>query len=173
MTENAEQYRARLAAYVEGRDAIAMQREAPRTIARLIEHVPPEALKRPPAPGKWPVTAIIMHLAEDELVSSWRYRQMLEQDDPQLAGFDQDLWADLGDYASCEAAEALELFRLLREANLRMFGRLTREQWQRRGTHSERGKLTVRDLCQHMAAHDINHIEQIRRIVASVAPHNG
>ncbi|HEU5337446.1 MAG TPA: DinB family protein [Terriglobales bacterium] len=172
MTENAEQYRSRLAGYVEGKDAVAVQRESPRAIAQLIEHVPPEALKRPPAPGKWSATQIIMHLAEDELVSSWRYRQMLEYDDAQLAGFDQDLWASLGDYASCEPAEALQLFRLLREANLRMFTRLTPEQWQRCGTHSERGKLTVRDLCLHMAAHDINHIEQIRRIVASATPEN-
>lgn len=170
MTENAEQYRARFAGYVEGRDAIAMQREAPHAIARLIENTAPEALKRPPAPGKWSAAAIIMHLAEDELVSSWRYRQMLEYDDPQLPGFDQDLWASLGDYASCEPAEALQLFRMLREANLRMFARLSLEQWQRCGTHGERGKLTVRDLCQHVAAHDINHIEQIRRIVASAAP---
>ena len=60
----------------------------------------------------------------------------------------------------------LGMFRLLREANLRMFARLTSEQWERHGIHSERGKLTVRELCRHMAAHDINHIEQVRRILA-------
>lgn len=170
MAETAEQYHTRLAAYVQGRDAIAMQREAPRTLAHLIQGVSTEKLKRPPAPGKWSVTEIITHLAEDELVSSWRYRQMLEYDDPQLAGFDQDLWARLGGYASWEPGEALELFRLLREANLRMFARLTPEQWERRGTHTERGNLTVRALCLHMAAHDINHIEQIRGILESVRP---
>jgi hypothetical protein len=31
--------------------------------------------------------------------------------------------------------------------------------------HAERGKLTVQDLCRHMAAHDINHIDQIGKIL--------
>ncbi len=57
------------------------------------------------------------------------------------------------------------MFRLLREANLRMFARLTPAQRDRSGTHSQRGKLSVRDLCRHMAAHDVNHIQQIRKIL--------
>lgn len=166
MTETAEQYKTRLEGYTTGKDPIAMQREAPRTLARLIGGVAEAELTRRPAPGKWSVTEILAHLAEDELTSTWRYRQMLEHDGIELRGFDQDLWAKVGDYASWKPGDALAMFRLLREANLRMFAHLTPEQWQRHGVHSERGKLTVRDLCRHMAAHDINHIEQVRRILA-------
>lgn len=165
MTETAQQYKARLDSYVEGKDPIAMQLEAPSVIARLIEGIGNKKLTTQPAPGKWSITAILMHLAEDELASSWRYRQILEHGTPELAGFDQDLWARIGDYSSCDAQDALNLFRLLREANMRMFAQLTPAQWQRAGVHSERGRLTVRDLCRHMAAHDMNHIEQIRRIL--------
>jgi hypothetical protein len=165
VVETAEQYRARLASYVDGQDPISMQRQAPRTLARLIMGATEEKLKLRPAPGKWSVTEILAHLAEDELTSSWRYRQMLEYEAPVLLGFDQDLWARLGDYGSWTAQEALEMFRLLREANLRMFARLGPEQWRRHGLHSERGKLTVLELCRHMAAHDVNHIEQVKRIL--------
>jgi hypothetical protein len=49
---------------------------------------------------------------------------------------------------------------------LKLFAQLTPEQWERHGNHSERGRITVRELCRHMAAHDINHIDQIRRILA-------
>jgi uncharacterized damage-inducible protein DinB len=142
-----------------------MQREAPETIAHLIEGFADSRLTSPPGRGKWSVAEIVMHMAEDELVSSWRYRQMLEHDQPALAGFDQDRWAQWSDYPSWQPADALAMFRLLREANLRMFARLTPEEWLRAGTHAERGKITVRDLCRHMAAHDINHIEQIRRLL--------
>jgi DinB superfamily len=165
MVEAAEQYKARLAAYTEGKDPIAMQREAPRTLAHLIEGASESTLRFGPSPGKWSVTEILAHMAEDELSSTWRYRQMLEHDAPELPGFDQEMWARLGDYPSWNAHEALEMFRLLREANLRMFSQLTPEQWQRHGVHAERGKLTVRELCRHMASHDINHIEQIRGIL--------
>ena len=165
MAETAEQYKARLASYVEGKDPIAMQAEAPGTLARLIEGVAQAELCRRPAPGKWSVTEILAHLAEDELSSSWRYRQMLEHDAPTLLGFDQDLWARVGDYPSWSPQDALQMYRLLREANLRMFAQLTPEQWQRHGEHSERGKITVHELCRHMAAHDMNHIEQVRAIL--------
>ena len=109
-------------------------------------------------------------MAEDELVSSWRYRQMIEHDGATLLGFDQDQWARLGDYDSWTAREALEMFRLLREANLRMFARLTPEEWQRCGAHTERGKITVEDLARMMAGHDVNHIIQVRRLLENPHP---
>jgi hypothetical protein len=165
MTETPEQTKTRFASYVEGKDFIAMQREAPRILANLIDGVTESKLKQRPAPAKWSVNEIIAHLAEDELSSTWRYRQMLQYDTPTLPGFDQDLWATVGEYHAWKPEEALAMFRLLREANLRMFAHLTPEQWQRDGIHTERGKTTVRELCRHMAAHDINHFEQIRRIL--------
>jgi len=165
MPETAEQYKARLQGYVAGKDPIALQGEASSRLESLIQGVPEGELRRRPFREKWSVTEILAHMAEDELVSSWRYRQMLEYDKPELSGFDQALWAMLGDYSSWNSSDALTMFRLLRLANLRMFARLTPAQWQRESLHSERGKLTVRDLCHHMAAHDINHIEQVRKIL--------
>ncbi len=164
-TETADQYKARLDSYVRDRDPIAIQREAPHTLASLIEGAPDEMLGRRAAPGKWSVRAILAHLAEDELVGSWRYRQMIDHSGATLPGFDQDEWARLGDYDSWTPRAALEMFRLLREANLRMFARLTPEEWQRHGMHAERGRITVEDLSRHMAAHDVNHIEQVRRLL--------
>ena len=146
-------------------DPLAMQREAPQTLARLIDGAPDEILSRRPAPGKWSIRAILAHLAEDELASSWRYRQMIEHSGITLLGFDQDEWARLGDYDSWTPHEALEMFRLLREANLRVFARLTPEEWQCYGIHAERGRMTVADLARHMAGHDENHINQVRSIL--------
>lgn len=164
-TTAAEQYKARLAAYVKDKDPLAMQREAPCMLARLIDGVPTEKLKHSPARGKWSIGAIIAHLAEDELVSSWRYRQMIENSGTSLPGFDQEVWARLGDYDSWEPQVALEMFRLLRQANLRMLTNLTPEEWQRFGIHSERGRMTVKDLASQMAGHDMKHIEQVQQIL--------
>jgi hypothetical protein len=166
--ETAEQYQARLAGYVKDRDPIAMQRETPHTLAKLIDGVRDEVLSRRPAPGKWSVRAILAHMAEDELTSSWRYRQMIERSGAQLPAFDQDEWARLGDYESWSVETSLEMFRLIREANLLMFSRLTAEEWQCYGIHVERGRMTVEDLARHMAAHDMNHIYQVRRLVERV-----
>ena len=161
--ETAEQYSARLLSYLGGKDPIAMQREAVEALARLLAGATDEAFDRRPAPGKWTVRAILAHMAEDELATSWRYRQMIEHPGAPLAGFDQDEWARLGDYDSWNGRDAFEMFRLLRGANLRMLERLTAEEWQRSGIHAERGRLTVAELARHMAGHDVNHILQIRR----------
>jgi DinB superfamily len=158
-------YQSGLLAYTDGKDPIAMQRETPRLLAGLIEGVPLEKLCARPAPSKWSVSEILAHLAEDELTTSWRYRQMIESPGIALPGFDQDLWARLGDYGAWGPEDALQMFRLLREANLRMLGRLRSEEWESHGVHAERGPMTVRTLCLHMAGHDRNHIEQIRRIL--------
>jgi DinB superfamily len=166
MQETADKYTARLDAYAKDGDPMAMQRAALHTLAGLIEGVPEEILSRRPASGKWCIRAILAHLAEDEIATSWRYRQMIQHTGSTLLGFDQDEWARLGDYDSWTPREAIEMFRLLREANLRMLARLTPEEWQRWGIHAERGRMTVKDLARHMAGHDINHIDQVRRLLA-------
>jgi len=162
-------YQSRLLAYTGGKDPIAMQSEAPGLLAELVEGVPHQELSARPAPAKWSICEILAHLAEDELTTSWRYRQMIESPGIALPGFDQDLWARLGDYKSWAPQDSLEMFRLLREANLRMLARLTPEEWDAHGIHGERGSMTVRTLCRHMAGHDRNHLEQIRRILGKAA----
>ncbi len=158
------QYQSRLEAYTEGKDPLAMQSTTPTILAELVEGVSDEELRRRPLPDMWSVGEILAHLAE-ELVSSWRYRQMIENSGCALLAFDQDEWARRGKYASWKPADALQLFRLLREGNLRMLAELTVDEWARHGVHAERGKITVKDLARHMAGHDMNHVDQIRVIL--------
>src|SRR4051794_4874679 len=165
MPESAEEYESRLASYLEGKDALAILSDTPRLVAEAIDRVAPERLVRRPAPDKWCVNEIVGHLLDDEIATAWRYRQMIEKEGALLAGFDQDVWARLGEYAQRDAHESLEIFRLLRNWNVRMLLSLTPEDWERRGVHAERGITSVRDLAHHMAGHDLNHVEQIRRIL--------
>ena len=164
MSKNA-QYKGKLEAYTDAKDPLAIQSATPRIIAKLIAGATEQALRYRPLPDKWSITEIIAHLAEDELVSSWRYRQMIESSGCALPGFDQYEWARVGRYASWKSSEALELFRLLRETNLRILGQLSADEWERFGLHQERGRITVRDLARHMAGHDLNHLDQIRTIL--------
>jgi len=156
------QYKARILALMQGKDPIAIQSDTYRQIATLIQGVPLEKLSARRAAGKWSVAEILAHLAEAEVVSTWRYRQMLEHNGCPLPGYAQDLWASLGQYPSRDPRESFESFRLLREANLRMFERLTPEQWRCHGVHAERGYMTVHDLAIQIAGHDLNHVAQIK-----------
>ena len=140
--------------------------QTPGMIAALIAEATEQQLRKRPAEDKWSIGEILAHLAEDEIATAWRYRQMVEHNGIDLAGFDQDMWAKLGDYAARAPHESLELFRLLRQANVQFLQRLLPEQWECYGIHAERGRITVRQLAAHMTGHDANHVEQIRRILA-------
>ena len=167
MPDTAE-YLARVRHYAEGKDPLRLQKETSAVLQQLIAGVPNDQLTRRPAPGKWSVGEILAHLAEDEIATSWRYHQMVEHNGVDLPGFDQDMWARLGNYSSRSPKESLQLFRLLRETNLQFLGQLSEEQWECHGIHAERGRITVRDLAAHMAGHDANHVEQIRTILSSL-----
>jgi uncharacterized damage-inducible protein DinB len=160
-------YEARILAYSAGKDPLAMQKEAPALVDKLIDGVDESRLGRRPSPGKWSVREIVAHLAEDEIASSWRYRQMLESSGVTLAAFDQDKWAAFAQYSAWSTQEAARLYRLLREANVRLLAALTAEQLQCFGIHAERGRLTIAELVRHMAGHDRNHIDQIGTILAA------
>ena len=166
---SAAEYVSRLRALVHGKDPVAVQTETPAALARLIAAVPQEQLYLQPAPGKWSCAAIVAHLADSEIALSWRYRQIAEKEDAALSGYDQNLWYRLGDYDSSDLQQSLAQFRLLREANLRMFGRLTPDDWLRCGIHAERGRLTMKDLVTQAAGHDLSHLQQVERAIAALS----
>jgi hypothetical protein len=166
------EYLARISQHTQGKDPLELQEQTSEILAKLIANVPNLQLTTRPSKDKWSVGEILAHLAEDEIATAWRYRQMLEHSGIDLAGFDQDLWARAGDYASRKPHESLELFRLLRNANLRFLRQIAPEQWKCFGIHAERGRITIRDLAVHMAGHDANHIGQIRRILGSESAPN-
>ena len=163
--ETPMQYKARIVGLMEGKDPVAVQRETAQQLANLVDGIPPEKLVERPAPDKWSVATILAHLSEAEVVSTWRYRQMIEHDGTPLPGYDQEVWESLGEYSARSPQESLQLFRLLRQANLQMFDKLTPEEWQRHGVHEERGRMSVADLARQIAGHDINHVAQIRTIL--------
>ena len=158
-------YLTRIRDYAQGRDPLELQKQTPELLAELLAKASHEQITTRPSQDKWSVGEILAHLAEDELATAWRYRQMVEHSGLQLMGFDQDLWARMGDYRSRVPHESLALFRLLRNANLQFLKQITPEQWECSGIHAERGRITIRDLAVHMAGHDANHIEQIRAIL--------
>jgi DinB family protein len=159
------QYLARIREQAGDADPLEVQARTADELGTLISGATDETLHTRPLPNKWSVGEILAHLAEDEIATAWRYRQMVEHSGLDLDSFDQDLWAKWGHYEARSPHDSLMLFRLLREANLMFLRGLTPEQWACDGIHAERGRITVRELATHMAGHDANHLQQVRRIL--------
>jgi hypothetical protein len=122
-------------------------------------------LRRAERPGKWSVIEVIQHLADAELVISFRVRMVLIEEQPELQAYDQDRWATELRYVEVPLELALAQLRGLRAANLRLWRTLTPEQRQRTGLHSERGPESVDLIIRMMAGHDLVHRRQIDRIL--------
>ena len=148
--------------FLDGRALDTTLAATPGEIGRLILAIGPEKENTAPAPGKWSAAEIIAHLADCELVFAFRLRQTLAEDAPIIQPFDQDKWA--ATYAGVPAKQALEVFAALRGWNLRLIGFAMPEASQRRVTHPERGVMTFLTLVETMAGHDLNHLEQLKRL---------
>jgi len=122
-------------------------------------------LRRPEAPGKWSVVAVVRHLADTELVYGFRGRMVLAEDRPPLHGFDQDGWAAAFGYAAAALDASLAQLAALRTANLALWRSLGPTQLARVGLHSERGPESMDLMLRMMAAHDLVHRRQIDRVL--------
>ena len=128
--------------------------------------MPRAKLRERPAPEKWSVSEIIAHLADGEIVGAFRLRSILGAPGSPVAAYDQDQWVTSGHYDKREPEKSVELFRVLRKANLALLESLRPEQWKQYGMHSERGQESIEHIVRLFAGHDINHLQQIEKIVA-------
>jgi hypothetical protein len=165
MQETAEQYIHRILGYVEGQDAIKVQRATAAKLKKAISGLTPTQLKWRPGPAKWSIAEIIAHLADAEIVASWRMRSVIGENGITIQPFDQDSWASVFKYQSRDAKRSLEVFRVLRENNLAMLKEIPRATWENYGMHLERGKESIAHLARMFAGHDANHVLQVEGIV--------
>ncbi len=165
MQETPQQYTARILGYLEGREPLKILAATPRLLAAQIKGVRKATLAKRPSAGKWSVTEILGHMADTETVVAFRIRLILGANGTPIQGFDQNAWARYSSYAKQDPALSIEAFRVTRERTLRLLKTLPRAMWDFYGMHSERGKETVRRVTEMIAGHDVNHLDQIRRIL--------
>jgi hypothetical protein len=170
MQETAQQYIGRILGHVEGQDALQVQKATAAKLNKLTRGLTPKQLRRQPEPGKWSIAEIVAHLADVEIVASWRMRSIIGSDGITIQPFDQDAWASAFQYSKRDLKQSLEVFRILRENNLAMLKALPQDAWEKHGVHLERGQETIAHLTRLFAGHDTNHILQIERIVAQAKP---
>jgi hypothetical protein len=167
MQETAEQYRKRMFGYIEGQSPLKLEAAAPAKLAKLLKGVNAATARKRPAPDRWSIAEIVAHISDTELVSGYRIRAILGQPGTQILGFDQDAWVTALHYDKRDLKNSYEQYRALRAANLALLKNLKPEQWKHEGMHSERGAESVETILRMMAGHDLNHFEQIERILAA------
>ena len=166
--DSAAAYTAALLDLLGARDPLSVLEETPAALRGAVVGLSGAAVRRPEAEGKWSVLQVLEHLVDSETVYGYRLRAILTEDEPELAGYDQDRWAERLRYDAGDLEEALETFAVLRRRTLRLFRTLGADEWERVGRHSERGRESVRHIAKLLAAHDLVHLRQIERIRRTV-----
>jgi hypothetical protein len=165
MQETAEQYTQRLLGYLEGKSGLRVQQATPKKLALLTKRLDRKKLVKRPAPDKWSVAEILAHLADSELVIAWRLRLILTSNGASIQAYDQDVWATAFHYGRRNPKESLERFRVLRESNIGLLKAAPKNLLENYGMHAERGKETISHLINLVAGHDLNHLQQVERVV--------
>jgi hypothetical protein len=167
--EHSRAYVAAILGLLGDQDPVEVLRDTPGALERILVSTPRAVLLRPEAPGKWSMGQVLAHLADSDLVWGWRLRLILAQDRPPLTGYDQDAWSRRLGYAEIDPAESVEMFLVLRRANLRLIDRAAPEDLQRVGVHVERGEESLAHQRRLYAGHDLLHLNQLERIRLAVS----
>ena len=126
----------------------------------LVQTVPAGLLAQPAAPGQWSAVQCLQHLIDTEAVFQSRVQAFLAGQD--FAGFDPDsqgttpgpdrVPADLAAGFARMRAESLAALAEVQPADL-----------DRRVRHQELGPVTLGEMVNEWAAHDLNHTVQAER----------
>jgi hypothetical protein len=115
----------------------------------------------------WTCVEVVCHLRDFEEISLRRVRLILEQEQPSLPLFDVPGLA--AGYAGQELATVLAQRTALRAEILALLAGLPEAAWERVGVHPTLGAWTVREMGIKLAAHDVDHLEQIARILGRIS----
>ena len=157
------------ASFLNGQDPIPVLTTTAERLQTLTAGLTGAQVNTPPAPRKWSICNIVSHLADCEIVFSFRLRQTLapalDQPHAIIQPFDQDAWAKR--YEAYQFEPALALFQAARNWNLLYLTTVSQDDRHRPTTHPERGTMPFWTIVETMAGHDINHLQQIERLVAT------
>jgi hypothetical protein len=119
------------------------------------------------APGEWNPRQIVHHLADSEMASALRLRQMLVTDGARIVPYDQDEYARVLHYDR-PVEGSLAAFQGARAATVPILERMTEADWARTGHHPEQPAFGTAIWLGYYAHHAHDHADQIRRARATV-----
>ena len=166
MTEEFQKYAKDLLELLGKDEPVELLGQSVDEVRELTERALTEVLTKSMGPGEWSAHQVLQHLADTEMVYGVRIRMIVTQERPSIVGYDQDAWGSRFKDLDESGQQTFLRWRVLREANLRLLGSLTNDEWSRVGNHSERGEESIRSMVALLAGHDRAHLDQIKRALS-------
>ena len=146
----------------------AYLRQAPDLIEEALHGLSDDELRRRPSPDEWSALEVCCHLRDSVQEEGVRVRRLVEEDGPTLKPYDQEARAIERNYQGEDIRRLHTALRAFWGGLAYQLEGLSDEQWERGGTHSERGAITVRSRAEQQVDHARAHLEQLRAIKAQL-----
>ncbi len=166
MKETVQEYVQRIKQKLGDQDPLKVQAATREKLARFIKGKSAAALRKRPAPDKWSAAEILAHLADVEVVQSWRMRSILGHPGIAIQAFDQDAWGCRRSLWQEGRAEVVGTVSGFARHESRPAEDAKCQQWKHHGMHSERGEESIERIVRMVAGHDVNHLEHVEMLLA-------
>jgi hypothetical protein len=156
---------------VEGREPMTIEERSKKIqsygaayplLVSALERYPREMWQFRPAPDRWTIHEILVHIADSEANSYIRCRRLLAEPGSAVLGYDEKKWASDLHYHDQSVEDALELFKRLRQKSNTLIQDLPEPVWANTVDHSESGWITLDDWLTTYERHIPEHIEQMQ-----------
>lgn len=145
-------------------ELVELLRSLPRALEEELKGITEAEATRRPAPDAWCIKEIAGHLRDAAEVYHKRLYMMSTQTDPVLEPYDPDAFARDHGYLERGIDEMLAELRAFRAETVQLLTTLVNWNWARAGQHLEMGRVSIRQLVEHMVDHEAGHLEEIRRL---------
>lgn len=137
--------------------------DGPKVLVKALKKFPKKMWKWKPAPEKWSIHEILVHLADSESNAYLRARRFMAEPGQTVMAYDQDLWAQKLDYHSQDANEALALVTQVRKMTHRLLRSVPDHGWSAVCIHPEHENYTFDRWLDIYSRHIHNHVGQMQR----------
>jgi len=151
--------------------AISLLEKTPILFETMLRDLSGELLHWKPAPDPWSISEVLAHLSELERIFAERTLRMVAEDSPILEKYDQAVASGRGDYSRGSAGEHLAHFTRTRLSTLALLKGLPPSAGARTAVHSELGAITLAQMLNEWASHDLGHLRQIAELYRAHAFH--
>jgi hypothetical protein len=149
------------------RPAIALMEKTPQVLETMLGGVAPDVLRWKPAPDRWSISEVLSHLADCEDCLIERIRRMVLEDAPPLKEYEPPAEG----FNAGTPQEHLSRFTYTRKELVQFLRTLPPEVGARTAKHSKLGVITLAEMLNEWASHDLGHVRQIAELYRAGAFH--
>jgi hypothetical protein len=138
--------------------------QAHQILSAALAQFPRDMWQYRPAPDRWTIHEIVIHITDSEANSYIRGRRFIAEPRTQISAYDEMRWATALAYHEQSTEAALELFKWLRSSSYDLIKSLPAEVWSNTLDHPEVGTMTMDDWLDTYERHIPDHIAQMQAV---------